>query len=125
MNHTSYTDRSRTYLSQASEELAKADLCQASEKGWGAAAEMVKAVAEARGWEHNGHRQLYSAVGSLVVETGEEELRTGFALASQLHTNFYEGWLDRAAVEAHLYQVARFVERLEGLLDAGAPAPRG
>ena len=49
MSQTSYTSRSMTYLSQASEELAKGDLCQASEKGWGAAAEMVKAVAAVRG----------------------------------------------------------------------------
>ena len=125
MNHTSYADRSRTYLSQASEELAKADLCQASEKGWGAAAEIVKAVAAARGWEHNGHRQLYSIVSSLVAETDDEELRNRFAAAGQLHTNFYEDWLDSATVEALLNQVARFVERMEDLLAAGAPAPRG
>ena len=125
LNHTSYTDRSRIYLSQASEELAKADLCQASEKGWGAAAEMVKAVAEARGLEHNGHRQLYSVVSGLVAETSDEELMNRFAAAGQLHINFYEGWLDRASVELLLIQVARFVERMEGLLDAGAAAPRG
>ena len=31
-------------------------------------------------------------------------------MAGQLHTNFYEGWLDRATVEDVLSQVARFVE---------------
>ena len=117
MSQTSYTSRSRTYLSQASEELAKGDLCQASEKGWGAAAEMVKAVAEARGWEHGGHWQLFEAVSRLVTETGERELRNQFVAAGQLHTNFYEGWLDRATVEDVIGQVTRFVERMESLLD--------
>ena len=116
MSQTSYTSRSRIYLSQASEELAKGDLCQASEKGWGAAAEIVKAVAEARGWEHGGHWQLFEAVSRLVTETGERELRIQFVAAGQLHTNFYEGWLDRATVEDVIGQVTRFVERMESLL---------
>ena len=60
MNHTSYTDRSRTYLSQASEELAKADLCQASEKGWGAAAEIVKL------WPPRGAGSIM-AIGSFIA----------------------------------------------------------
>ena len=118
MSQTSYTSRSRTYLSQASEELAKGDLCQASEKGWGAAAEMVKAVAAVRGWDHGGHRELFIVVSRLVTETNDRELRYQFGLAGQLHTNFYEGWLDRATVEDVLSQVTRFVENMEGLLAA-------
>ena len=118
LDQESYTGRSRTYLAQASEELDKEDLCQASEKGWGAAAEMVKAVAAARGWDHSGHRQLYGVITRLVNETGEETFRTAFAVAGALHTNFYEGWLDRGTVEAHLDQVTRFVERMESLLAA-------
>ena len=35
--------------------LAEGDLHQASEKGWGAAAHMAKAVAAARGWEYDTH----------------------------------------------------------------------
>ena len=118
MSQTSYTSRSRTYLSQASEELAKGDLCQASEKGWGAAAEMVKAVAAVRGWDHGGHRELFSVVDRLVAESRDEDIRSQFLMAGQLHTNFYEGWLDRATVEDVLGQVARFVEKMEGLLAA-------
>ena len=64
-------------------------------------------------------------MSSLVAETDDEELRNRFAAAGQLHTNFYEDWLDSATVEALLNQVARFVERMEDLLAAGAPAPRG
>ena len=105
-------------MTQAAEELQKDDLCQASEKGWGAAAEMVKAVASTRGWDHGGHRQLHGIVSRLVAEIGDENLRTEFAVASALHTNFYEGWLDRGTVEAHLGQVTRFVGRMEDLLKA-------
>ncbi len=119
MSQTSYVSRSRVFLAQAIEELQRDDLCQASEKGWGAAAEVVKAVADARGWEHSGHRQLYSVVSRLVAETNNEELRSRFAAAGQLRTNFYEDWLDRVTIEAHLSQVTRFVdfvERMESLV---------
>ena len=118
MSQTSYTSRSRTYLTQATEELAKGDLCQASEKGWGAAAEIVKAVAASRGWEHGGHRDLFDVVDRLVIEARDEDIRGWFLMAGQLHTNFYEGWLSEAAIEATLDRVTRFVERMESLVTA-------
>ena len=43
-----YREQSRRFLEQARSELREGDLAQASEKGWGAASQMVKAVAEAR-----------------------------------------------------------------------------
>ena len=118
MNQTSYRSQSRVFLAQASEELEKDDLRQASEKGWGAAAEILKAVAAERGWGHHSHRSLYDAVDLLVAETGDQDIRLQFTAGGQLHTNFYEGWFSEAAVEVHLREVTRFVERLEGLLAA-------
>ena len=63
VSRLAYRDQSRAYLEQANEELARNDLRQASEKGWGAASQIVKAVAEERGWEHRGHMVLASDVG--------------------------------------------------------------
>ena len=40
-----YQERSREYLAKAFEELEAGDLTQASEKGWGAAAQIVQAAA--------------------------------------------------------------------------------
>ena len=51
---TDYPAGSRAMMTQSRTELAQGDLQQASEKGWGAAAQMMKAVAEARGWQHAG-----------------------------------------------------------------------
>ena len=112
-----YWKKSRVYLAQAEEELAKDDLCQASEKGWGAAASIVKAVASERRWGHRSHRSLFRVVDRLTEETRDEELRTEFALAGMLDTNFYEGWLGRRTVVRHMARVTRFVERMEGLLN--------
>ncbi|MCY4621907.1 MAG: PaREP1 family protein [bacterium] len=110
-----YNATGREFLARARSYLAEGDLLQASEKGWGAAAQMVKSVAEARGWSHNGHHQLWNVVNRLVEETADRDIRTAFSLAGTLHTNFYEGWLPRETVEDHLDQVADLLSKLEML----------
>ena len=107
--------QSRIYLAKAYAELDD-DLPQASEKAWGAASQIVKAVAEERGWEHHSHRMLQIAVNRLVNETGDHNLRRLFAVANNLHTNFYEIGLDRNYIVASLQDVERFVELMENLL---------
>ena len=61
-----YRIASRQLLAQGFTELASGDARQASGKGWGAAAQMLKAVGEQRGWQHNNHRALYRIVDLLV-----------------------------------------------------------
>ena len=109
----SYIEQGKNFLSQAYKELSDGDLRQASEKGWGAASQVVKALAVARGWEHGRHSSLYQAVGQLVAETGDQEFRRLFAVAGELHSNFYDGFLDFPDVEAHLGDVKLFVEKVE------------
>ena len=119
MSTTTYREQSRVYLAQASEELARGDLAQASEKGWGAAAQMVKAAADARGWGHGRHATLHRVVRRLGEEIGDEELKFMFAVAAELHTNFYESHLDAEDVVSYLSRVATFVDRVEPLLPGG------
>ena len=111
-----YATAARAFLAKAQEELAQGDLTQASEKGWGAAAQMVKAVAEQRGWPHHGHALLYQVVRQLVEETGDNELDTLFHVAGNLHSNFYENWLPRGSIESGLTSIRQLVEKLDGLL---------
>lgn len=106
---------SREFFTKAEEALAQGDLLQASEKLWGAAAHMVKAVAESKGWLHNGHRELYQAVNRLAQEIGDSEIRVLFDSASALHSNFYEAWMPREMIESSLARVRIFLQRLEGL----------
>ncbi len=110
-----YIEASSELLRKAQEALAQGDLVQASEKGWGAAAQMVKAVAESRGWPRNGHRLLFETVGRLAQETGDPGLRELFLAANALHTNFYEGWLTREDVALALERVRQLLERLRPL----------
>ena len=110
-----HVEMSAEFLARARGYLADDDLLQASEKGWGAAAQMVKAVAEARGWNHSGHRQLHQTVRCLVEETDQSELRDRFSAANTLHANFYDGFLPATAISADLEAVERFVELLRPL----------
>ncbi len=104
-------------MAQAYAELEAGDLPQASEKGWGAAAQMVKAACEARGWEHDHHRLLFTAVRDLANEASDPEIDILFASANYLHVNFYEDALDADQVLEHLGRTGRFIDRLEGVLD--------
>ena len=118
-----YRDQGQRFLTQAREEFVREDLMQASEKGWGAAAQLAKAVGAERGWRHHSHGSLFEVVRRLAEEMEDEALRADFDVAGALHANFYEGFLSPAGVEVRLRDVARFVERMERILngaDSGA-----
>ena len=116
-----HKDTGRRLLEQARAEFASGDLLQASEKGWGAAAQMVKSALDARGEPHTGHGHLWRGIELLVDETGDAELRDLFGAAHNLHVNFYEGLLLPATVEQYLARAAAFVDRLEPLLEQQEP----
>ncbi len=111
-----YREQSRTFLAQAREELAKGDLQQASEKGWGAASQMVKAIAQERGWFHRSHRSLQEAIDALRSETGDEDLEIQFGAGENLHQNFYENWYSPDSIALRLRLVEQFVDKADRLL---------
>jgi len=116
--HEDYATAGREFLAKAQEALASGDLRQASEKGWGAAAQMVKAIAEQRGWPHSAHRDLNRAISRLVQETGRRELIRLFRLAGDLHTNFYEDWLPPDQVTELATSVRELLNELNQLVEA-------
>ena len=103
------------YLEDADKLLAEGDFVQASEKYWGAVAEMVKAIAEQRGWRHFSHRELREAVSRLRRETGDDDLLRLFGLAEALHPNFDENWMQPEDVQIHAEDAHKFVEKLRPL----------
>ncbi len=114
---TTYREAARQFAAQAYAELEAGDLPQASEKGWGAAAQVVKAACEARGWEHGHHRLLFTAVKELANEAADPEIDILFASANYLHVNFYEDALDASTVQRHLGRTEEFIVKIEGILD--------
>ena len=94
-------------------------MAQASEKGWAAAAQMTKAIAAQRGWSHNSHAHLFSVIDNLVRETGDRDIRARFSIANALHTNFYENDRSAESVTDGVDDVARLLDKLRPLLEAG------
>ena len=85
-------------------------------RAWGAAAQMMKAVADARGWEHGRHRHLHQIASRLRAKTGDGDICRLFAVASTLHENVYENQMTAADIEQDLADVERLLEKLESIL---------
>ncbi|MBE0416018.1 MAG: PaREP1 family protein [Dehalococcoidia bacterium] len=107
-----YLSLMQIYLDEGERVLAQKDYLQASEKFWGAAAEMVKAVAASRDVELKTHGDLWKFVSKLRVELDDPEISRLFTLAGMLHQNFYEGHLTPEIVEDLANGVKQFVEKL-------------
>ena len=107
------------FLAKSRQYLDEGDLHQASEKGWGAAAHMVKAVATARGWEYEIHDQFRSAVRNARQWSRDERLRTLGYSAEALHKNYYQRgiFLDSEEIEADLDDVKLMLNILHPLTD--------
>ena len=111
-----YLELNDKYFREAEALLEKGDYVQASEKFWGAAAEMVKAVAAQRGMKLKSHGELHAFVTRLSKELGDPQLTRLFGTASALHQNFYENWLHPETVIDYSEAVRELVERLKGLI---------
>ena len=112
MTTQQYQQASEHFLSQARKELADGDLPQASEKGWGATAQILKAVAAQRGWEHSRHRHYHRIISRLRAETGDGDIRRLFNTASALHENFYEDDMQTDDVADGLDDVEALLDKL-------------
>ena len=105
-----YRNQAWDFLARSRSYLAVGDLHQASEKGWGAAAWMAKAVAEAHDWEYESHSQFNVVLRRVVREMPdnlEADASRIYALqgvARGLHQNFYtrSDFLDGEEIKANL-----------------------
>lgn len=112
-----YIASAREFLARAQNYLGEGDLYQASEKGWGAAAHIAKAVATARGWEYERHDDFHAIVNRSQSRLRERRLWTWASSANMLHTLFYQRRteLDADAIRLYLADVQSFVDALERL----------
>jgi len=110
-----YLSLHEKYLEDADKLLGAKDYVQASEKLWGAAAEIVKAVAAARSIELKTHADLWSFVIKLREEMKDPDISKLFLAANYLHQNFYENLLPPEAVIDGFETVKQFAVRLKAL----------
>ena len=117
-----YAELSRWCISEADNYLRRRNNIQASEKGWGAAAQALKAIAEERGWNHGGHGLIVDIAKQVADEQGRPDLVSLFGTAQALHVNFYENWLDTDVIEIYLNDVKKLLPELERIR-AETPPP--
>lgn len=104
------------FLKDAEELLKKGDVVKASEKFWGAVAEIVKAYATSKGIKTRTHNDLWQVVIDLDKKNPSLTLLRDFNQAGYLHSNFYEDELRPEAVAAAGKVVVEFVGKIERLL---------
>ena len=112
-----YRLQSREFLERSRRYLADDDLHQASEKGWGAAAWMAKAVATAQEWQYDKHEHFGEVLYLARQKTGEHRLNDLRKTANDLHGNFYQRkrFLHADVISDSLDEVAILLDLLEPL----------
>lgn len=114
-----YRLQSREFLQRSRHYLTDEDLHQASEKGWGAAARMAKAVATAQGWQYDKHEHFGEVLYLARQKTGEQRFNDLRKTANDLHGNFYQRkrFLHADIIAASLDEVATLLDLLEPLTE--------
>lgn len=114
-----YRLQSREFLAKSRTYLADDDLHQASEKGWGAAAWMAKAVATAQEWQYDKHEHFGEVLYQAGKLTGDDRIRILREIANGLHGNFYQRkrFLHADNIASSLDEVATLLDLLEPLTE--------
>ena len=112
-----YRQQAQEFMLKSRQYLADGDLHQASEKGWGAAAWMAKAVAEAQGWKYTRHDEFADVINRARILSGDARLRHLRRAANELHGYFYtrQRFLDAADISEGLDEIAAMLDILEPL----------
>ena len=112
-----YESQAREFLANSRDFLVAGNLHQASEKGWGAAAHMAKAVAVAQGWEYETHSDFSEVMNQARQLTNNPRIRQIRSVANELHINYYKRkrHLNAGAIREDLEEIAELLEILHPL----------
>ena len=104
--------QAREYWDKGQAHLRERDICQGSEKGWGTVAQLTKAVATLKGWNHYDHVAIQECITALAEESPgkQRDIFLGMQAAESLHGQFYEVYMTLPRLEVAL-------ETLEPLLE--------
>ena len=115
---TDHVELARNFLERSKSYLAQGDLHQASEKGWGAASHIIKAIAAANGWEYERHDDFDSVVNNARQRYRQPSLRQYGYSAQALHRNYYKRslLLNAGIIQGDIENVERMVNILQPFL---------
>ncbi len=121
MTTVTYRTAAHHLLQQAQTEFQRGDLRQASEKAWGAVAQITKAYAESLTPPafHRSHASLKRIARNPAQGTGNQDFLALFNAVEQLHVNFYENTRSAAAVQAGMLDAHDYI----ALVETQLPAP--
>lgn len=112
--------QAREFFERAQEYLARGDLQQASEKGWGAASHMAKAVALSQGWRYESHAEFSVVLNQAWKATGNDRIADLKGFPNELHGNYYrrKRHLDADEIAFDLRRVSELLEALSPLVES-------
>ncbi len=115
---TDHIELARKFLERSKAYLKDNDLHQASEKGWGAAAHIVKAVAAANNWKYESHDEFESIIVNARQKYRQPGLLRMAHAAEALHRNYYRRGLllNSDAIEEEIGEVETMLKALEPIL---------
>ena len=118
-----YKQQAREFLAKSQEYLSVGDLHQASEKGWGAAAWMTKAVAVAQGWQYDQHAHFNVVLNNVLLITDNDRLLALREIANGLHRNYCtrKQFLNVNIIRRELEAAAELLDILEPLTKGDVP----
>ena len=116
-----YREQSREFLNRGRGYLANGDLHQAAEKGWGAAAWMAKAAAEAQGWKYSRHDEFFTVMYKAQDLSGDGRVRSLGNTANTLHGYYYtrKRFLRPEIIGASLDDMEMLLDILQPLTEEG------
>ena len=108
---------SRRLIHQAGDELIRGDRLQATEKAWGALAQLLKAHGQQRGWMNlSGHRTVGHIARQLDAEYDELRISDAYVAADNGHRNFYDNEMSPPEIAGIIATVANVLPDLERVL---------
>ena len=109
---------SRRLIQQARDELEAGDRLQATEKAWGALAQVLKAHGQQRGWLNlGGHRTVGHIARQLHAEYREIDVLLAYVAADDGHRNFYDNEMSPPEIAEIIVTVANVLPGLERALN--------
>ncbi len=114
---------SRRLIQQARAELDQGDRLQATEKVWGALAQMMKAHGQQRGWLNLGsHRTVGHIARQLAAEYDDRRITDAYIAADNGHRNFYDNEMSPPEISETIVVVGNVLPELErGLEESPRP----
>ena len=112
---TDHVEMAKNSLARSKEYLDEGDLHQASEKGWGAASHMAKAVAAVNNWPYEHHNQFDCVIVHARQRYRLPKLRGYGKAAHILHQNYYQhpSLLNPDTIREDIDDVERMLTALE------------